>query len=228
MADGTASSPLGRHFLYWMLPSAFTLAMIFAYFSGVAFLRDLVASPVNREFGLLENIQLVIIGVATWIAISGFRRATGTLDKALFAAIAIAAIFAFLEEMDYGIHFYELFFGSTGLEVRNVHNQPGKLKIIKNLTEAVTIGFFVVLPLVAPYIRNPLVRAFAPDKLIVATVAAGLGLGLFAHQLDDAGLYLDGPLKNNISEFRETFTYWLMMLYCLELRSRLPLFARGD
>ncbi|MER8614896.1 hypothetical protein [Mesorhizobium sp. M1136] len=209
--------PLRLHFIYWILPSLWIGAMMAAYFSGIDALRHIVSPPVNREFGLLENSQLVVLAIIIWICWNAFRVANAPSRKAMFAVFGLVSVGVFLEEIDYGLHIYEYFFGATGLTVRNLHNQKGMLSVIKDISEGITIVLFAILPMLKPYIRNPTLRSFIPRRLITLTAVLGLALALVAHRLEQSGFYLGGPLHGNIAEFREFFTYWVAMLYFLEL-----------
>ena len=101
------------------------------YFSGVGGLQQVVAPTINwlpqnswREFGLLEQLQnLLLLAVLTILVLGAFRK-TGVLDKGIMVAGSIVFLFLFLEEIDYGINFYEyLTGGDSGIRLRNWHNQ---------------------------------------------------------------------------------------------------------
>jgi hypothetical protein len=216
MTGPMAGVPFYRHFIYWMLPTAITALLVLFYFSGIGPLRDLVAPPINREYGLLENLQLAIILSAAGVGIVGMRRAGTTFERAAFGLFSVGSLFILLEEMDYGLHFWEFVFGSSDLTIRNIHNQDDNLRLFKRTAAVITGAFFVVLPLAATRIRHPLVRYFAPDPMIVTTVVAGIVVGEVAHYLQ-TGHYPNGPLDRNISEFRETFTYYMVLLYSADL-----------
>lgn len=206
-----------RHFIYWMLPTIAVGTMIAAYFSGIDALREIVAPRINREFGLLENLQLVLIAIVIWGAIHGLRRAQTGPEKALFAVIAVVSVFVFLEEMDYGLHFYEYLTGNQGPEIRNFHNENHHLSLINKVAGVIIAVFYIALPLLGPYSNNRIVRYFTPPRLILATALCAFAARSMAHYLEDAGYYPHGPLDGNIAEFREFFTYYLTMLYVLGL-----------
>lgn len=206
-----------RHFIYWILPSIFVGATIAGYFSGTDALREIVAPRINREFGLLENMELVPIAITVLGAIYGFRRAQTRLERMLFAIIAVVSIFIFLEEIDYGLHFYEYLTGADRASIRNIHNGGGRLAIFNNVAGVVIAIFYVALPLFGPYSDNKVIRYFTPPKLIVVTVVCSFMASTVAHYLNRAGYYPKGSLDGNIAEFREFFTYYLTMLYVLGL-----------
>ena len=46
-----------KHFYYWLLPSILTIVLALCNYSGIHLLQTIVSPPINREFGLLENLQ---------------------------------------------------------------------------------------------------------------------------------------------------------------------------
>lgn len=209
-----------RHLIYWVLPTFVSVALAVAYFSGVGPLRDLVASPVNREFGLLEHLQGVILLVTAGGGVVGMRRAENRVERAVSALVALGAAFLLLEEIDFGLHYWEYLFGESGFVTLNIHNQGENLDVFKTGSDILVVLLFLVLPLVASRASDPRLAYFAPPPLIAATVLAGLAVSAVVRMLDDASPYAGGPLTNNLSEFRETFTYYALMLYGLELSLR--------
>ncbi len=208
-----------RHVFYWMLPSLIVLIYIAMYFSGQPWLRDLVTSPENREFGLLENTQNLIILATAGIAVAGFRRVQSQLGRAMFLLVALASIVLLLEEIDFGLHYWEMFVGVPIGEVtdrRNLHNIGDLTNTIKQFADTVMILFFVVLPFLSRRVPQKL-RYFIPEKYSALTAICGFLLSRLAHGFADAGYYTDGPISKNISEFREVFTYYLWFIYFAEL-----------
>ncbi|MDQ2633684.1 MAG: hypothetical protein M3Y43_05450 [Pseudomonadota bacterium] len=192
-------------------------------------LRNLVAAPVNREFGLLEHLQSALLLITALGGLAGFRRAGNRVEQAVCVVIAAGSFFILLEEIDFGLHYWEYLFGESGLETLNVHNQGNNLPIFKTGSDVLAIALFVIFPLAAGRLTDPRLTYFVPDRLIAVTVIAGLAVSQLAHILEDAGLYPGGPLDHNVSEFRETFTYYAFMLYGLDLAlcRKWPSSARG-
>jgi hypothetical protein len=209
-----------RHLVYWILPALISIALVLAYFSGIEPLRDLVASPRNREFGLLEHLQAAILVATAVGGVIGFRRADNGVEKTVCALVAAGAAFIALEEMDFGLHYWEFVFGESGLSTLNIHNQGENLEIIKPGSDTLIVSLFLIFPIAAWRISDPRIRYFVPDPLIGMCVLVGFAVSLLAHSLNDAGLYPAGPLTGNLSEFRETFTYYALMLYGLDLALR--------
>jgi hypothetical protein len=81
------------------------------------------------------------------------------------------------------------------------------------------VVFFVLLPLAKKRLPERL-RPFIPNLHSALTLLGGLLTSEVAHGLEDAGWANNGSLHNNISEFRETFTYWVGLLYLWELAGR--------
>jgi len=216
-ARRTGISPLHFHFVFWILPTFGSAALALAYFSGLEPLRSIVAPSPNRELGVLEHLQTFLLLVTTVGGIIGFRQAGHRVEKAVSALLAVGSAVLLLEEVDFGLHYWELVFGETGITNLNLHNQGEALPVIKRASDALTIILFVVIPLAAWRVSDPRLRYFLPHPLTAMTVLGGFCVSLLAHALDDAGLYPGGPLAGNISEFRETFTYYAIMIYGLDL-----------
>lgn len=214
---------LTRHFFYWVLPTAVVLCMIAMYFSGIHLLQQIVFPAYNRELGLNENLQAALILAVLFIAVQGYQRADHALTRLGFAFVAIASIFQLLEEINYGMHFLNAInpekFGRT-LPWGNVHNQPGVSTRIKNLSDLVLALYFFVLPLAVGQRAPAWLRYLAPPRLIVATMIAMVACSKFAHYLNDSGILVDNPQSNSMSEFRETFIYYIGLLYLWELAYR--------
>ena len=208
--------------------------LIGLYFSGVHSLQQIVAPTISglspnswREFGLLEMLQnICLLSVIGILSLAAYNK-KGTVDGLLFFLGVLAFVFLFLEEIDYGIHFYELFVGEdSGVTVRNWHNQETdgeqNVKSFKKLIDGVMFLVFIVLPLVKNKIPIPFIRNIAPSRWFIAGFAAIILGAQIAHLLDDHGMGMiegtEGNLWGNISEFRELGTYYFYVLYALQLR----------
>jgi hypothetical protein len=220
LAVGPDAAGLSRHLFYWILPTLVSTGLVLAYFSGIEPLSNLVAPPLNREFGLLEHLQSAVLLITATGGVVGFRHAGNGVEKTISALVAAGAAFILLEEVDFGLHYWEYVFGETGVTNLNVHNQGGNLPVIKKASDVLVIVLFVLVPLAAWRLSDPRLTHFVPQRMIAITVLAGFTVSQFAHLLENAGLYPDGPLNLNVSEFRETFTYYAFMLFGLDLALR--------
>jgi len=236
--------PNKKLILFIVLPISLNLAFIGFYFSGNQFLQYLIAPQFDwlhhrswREFGLLEQLQnayLLIIFVL--FATEVFKR-PALLEKAFFLFGGLVMLFLLLEEIDYGVHFYEYAIGQeSAIEVtqRNWHNRDiagksinGRLKRSSNL---LMIIWFIVFPLLASRINFKSLKAIIPSPWFIVGFTFVLLFSTLAHYLDDIGMAyindIEGGLKGNISEFRETNTYYLYLLYAVQLITTKELFFR--
>jgi hypothetical protein len=112
---GRDATALARHLVYWIPPTLISCVLVLAYFSGSEPLRDLVASPLNREFGLLEHLQSALLLITAAGSVVGFRRAGNGVEKAVCTLVIVGAVFILLEEVDFGLHHWDLF-GESGLK----------------------------------------------------------------------------------------------------------------
>lgn len=215
--------------IYFVVPLGTSLALIAMYFSGIRFFETLVAAPymdsihVNsrREFGLLENLQNLLL-LAILVAFYHVKRQEKLLLSVLMAGLVCLTIVVFLEEIDYGLHFYELARGippdeAREVSQRNLHNVGDRTSQLKRISEITMVLVFVVAPFALMRTQNPTLRYLRPDPYSVLTLVAALIVRSVAHALEDRGLGVG--LEGNISEFRELVTYYLFALYAYQLAS---------
>ena len=219
--------------VFVLIPLAFNAVLMGMYFSGISTLQQVVAPTIEwlvpnnwREFGALEQLQNGLLLATLVILVLGALNKRSLLDRACMALGALVFLFLLLEEIDYGIHFYEYFTGrSSGIEVRNWHNQrvdgTQNVKRFKQLVDVMIVLLFVVLPLARNRIRSAFLRNIAPSRWFVLGLLLAVLYSKFAHVLDDRGLGridgVEGNLSGNISEFRELSNYYFFMLYALQL-----------
>lgn len=200
------------------------------YFSGNETLQEIVSPRMpqmhpdsGREFGLLENLQNLVLLVMVGVALGAARRKTPKWEKGLFAAIAAFALFVFLEEIDYGLHFYEYLRGipwNRAVKARNVHNVGNRTQVAKQVVDVAMVIFFVIGPVVFARSTRPWIRYFTPDRYSVLTMVAMGIVHVSAHGLRDWGVGSEGTIHKNLSEFRELVTYYLFLLYLIEVGLR--------
>lgn len=213
--------------VYGIIPIGSALVMVLMYFSGVELLRNIIAPYIpnihpnsTREFGLLENLQNATLIAVLVIAVSGFRRKSNILEKTALVGVGCFTLLVFLEEIDYGLHYYELIRGvnaSEAVKVRNLHNVPGRTPVIKQILDSGMVIMFLILPIALRKNRNPYVRHVLPDRYSAVTLLGSFFVSGIAHALDDRGFAEGGMFHQNISEFREFIIYYLFMLYLGEL-----------
>lgn len=223
---------------YGAIPIGTTLLMIDMQFSGIDLLRNIIAPSIDgiyansqRELGLLENLQNIVLLAMIIICVMGFRKKTFWLEKAGLGFIACCTLFLLLEEMDYGLHFYELIRGikaDEAIQDRNFHNVGDRTQTLKQLGDIGLILIFVIAPFALMKSRNRYIQYLLPDRYSVITLAGSLILSSLAHWLNDHGYAEEGVFKSNISEFREYQTYWLCMLYVRELALKRNLYPQDN
>lgn len=230
-----------RQLVFFVVVPVLLYALLMGlYFSGVYGLQQIVAPTLEglsrniwREFGLLEQLQNIFLLVVIFFLLKAAITRENVLDKVCFFGGTLVFVFLFLEEIDYGIHFYEAWTGEdSGIQVRNWHNQEtnGKqnVKRFKQGVDLLMFVLFIVLPLLRDRISVQFIRNITPSRWFIAGFAVCLALAKFAHVLDDQGMGMiggvEGNLSGNISEFRELSNYYFFMLYALQLLKTGPLF----
>jgi hypothetical protein len=204
---------LPKLFFYVVLPLVVGSVLTGMYFSGNIMLQRLVSPalpPLSpdawREFGLLENLQnailLAVVGVALWALV----RKRNLFERLGFAIILLGAGFVFLEEVDYGTHWYA--YATSDHDFQwfqpksewteetvskidfstdpfNLHNRGSINTIMKSGANLGIALIFVVLPFTAHRVNNKWLRYFAPDRAIVLTVLVMVILRFAVHALGD-------------------------------------------
>ena len=185
-----------KHFIYWILPVLVVLPCILIFFFNVNGLGKYIAPTFNREFGIVENLQLALLVGIFLFSIQGIRRKKHAVEKYAWSILAFAAALCFFEEIDYGLHYVEYFQGKTKEQVdyqivvqhqvRNFHNIGHANSYIKFLVYASTIILFVILPLLPQKIMNRYrwIQYFAPSRYMTATAIAMFLLNQTAQYLN--------------------------------------------
>jgi hypothetical protein len=221
---------------FLLLPLVINLALLVMYFSGNYWAQQVIAPTVNwlpensqREFGLIEILQLLLLLKLVLIFIGYLITSQQWQIRAVCLVVIGGFSFILLEEIDYGIHFYEIATHSdSGLEVRNWHNLgtgQGN-RIFKSILDLVIFLWFFLLPLITPSMRAKPFSNFVPSRWFSVAVLIGFCVSRLAHQLEDLGFDVingvHGNLHKNISEFRELNTYYLLALYALTFKKLSP------
>lgn len=163
---------------YFVVPMSISAVMLTMYFSGIRLLETIVvapyfeAVPINsrREFGLLENTQHLMVLAICVIAIGAAIRQKNLLARVFMVFIAMGGLVLFLEEMDYGLHLYELLTDTSPentAEIRNLHNVGNRTATLKTVSTTLSILVFGVAPFALGRSRNPYVRYFLPDPFML-------------------------------------------------------------
>jgi len=225
-----------------VLPGVLSLLLMAMYFSGNAYLQNIVAPSMDkvplfssREFGALEILQNFFLLCIVFYSARCVMAAGDIWIRLLAIFLLLISVFTFLEEIDYGAHFIEYFtgeYGSLAQETwdRNWHNKTGpggvqNVSYLKLATNIAMLAGFVMAPLLLSSARNRTIRLLVPSRWMISTVVLIVLLSLLAHSLEDAGYAMigdrPGNLHKNISEFRELNMYYLFLLYVATLNERL-------
>jgi hypothetical protein len=229
--------------IFLIIPGSIILLLMAMYFSGSTFLQQIIAPTVDgispnswREFGLLEQLQNILLAATIGVLFLAATKEKYPLDRIFYYGGSAVFLFLLLEEIDYGIHFYEFIIGDTsGIEVRNWHNQKtdGKqnVKRFKQVVDILIILQFIVLPLMRNRISNQLLRTLIPSRWFILGFVLIVACSKFAHLLDDRGMGIisgvEGNLSGNISEFRELGNYYFFLIYAFQLYQSGSLFGKN-
>jgi hypothetical protein len=219
------------HLIYWIVPSAITLACILIFYFNWFGLSEFIAPSINREFGVIENIQNILLILIFITALKGFRTRNTKIEKYGYVLIMAATVFMFLEEIDYGLHYYDQLTGKSAItkvvvfdnEVRNLHNNGKMILNLMKLAAYIVVGlFFAALPLLPEKIKtkNRWLNFLSPSRYIVATAICLLVLNQIARYLYKNYDYANHSLDSNVSEFEEIMTYYIIFLYLTTMLTR--------
>ncbi len=212
-----------KHFYYWILPAVVVTVLIILNYSGVAVLQAFVAPEINREFGVLENLQSLVILVIIFICIKGAIKTPSRLEKVIYVFGSLFFFVAFLEEIDYGLHFYE-YINNIAPEqkvvTRNFHNINDNeyLYEVRQVIIVTLVIFFILLPLLKNKIQNQYIKHFIADKMIITTFIVYVLIGgLLVRMLPKLGMPHNPSLFGNHQEFEELISYYMILLYVYEI-----------
>lgn len=218
-------------FWYFVLPMLLSGTMLAMYFSGVRVLESIVSAPYleavagdsRREYGLLENLQHAMLLAVVVLAVRSVIRHRVLAVRVFMGFVAAFVTLMFLEEIDYGLHYYELLTGVPHDEIaerRNLHNVGNRTAALKSISTAGTIALFGVAPFVFGHSKNRWVRYFTPDRYAALMLVVAFLTRSIAHDLHSRGMGYG--LDGNLSEFRELVTYYMGLAYTVYLVRRSP------
>jgi len=140
---------------------------------------EFLAPEWNRELGLLENLQNIILLLCLWLVIKLYRRENTSIYKYTYIAISFFLCFLFFEEVDYFMHFYDfIFYGKepyvTSIKgFRNIHNIDFMTfwrRLFFSILLLLTGGFLIILGAKRKKIKYLLVMLF----LLLCALNGGL------------------------------------------------------
>ncbi|MAA73502.1 MAG: hypothetical protein CMN28_02190 [Salinisphaeraceae bacterium] len=206
---------ISSHIIFWVLPVAVCAALLGLYLSEIPVLMALTAPEFNREFGLLENFQnLLLLGILG-CAFYGAKGSIDWLARSLFGFVAAGAVFVLLEELDYGTHHW-WWINGWDMATRpgfNIHNQGDNSDLMKDTSDILLVLMFLVFPWLGRKSDNVWIRYFRPSRLFNLSLIASMLFADVAHYIGDHHPPQNHYLAPNIGEFRELFTYYIWFLY---------------
>ncbi len=223
--------------LFVLLPIIFNLLFLGLYFSGLSSLQQIIAprmetlyQPSWREFGMVEQTQNILLLFAFGVLFYAALKRKISIEKYFFAFGSLIILLLFLEEIDYGLHFAHYFLNNaTEIPRFNWHNQQtfsGKENghYLKQASDLICTIWFLLVPMVKTKCNFRPLASIMPCRWFIAALIISFMFSPLAHYLNDQGFGIinnqQGLLNGNISEFRETSTYYLFLLYALQLAKK--------
>ncbi len=187
--------------------------------------------------GCCNTENLLVLSITVLFIRAAFQR-DSILEKLFFITGAFIFLFLLLEEIDYGLHFYSYLTGNaTEITNYNWHNLKsiGKRQngtYLKKISDLAMIIWFILFPLLNKKISFPArLKAVIPSPWFILALLIAFATSSLAHYLDsldwDIIKGVQGSLYGNTSEFRETNTYYICLLYAIQL-IRTDLFPTSD
>jgi hypothetical protein len=188
-----------RLLLYGVLPLLLVGGMVIGYHSP---LRALVAPDSGKEFGLLENLQnVLLIGIAA-VGIAGFRRKKRQWERICLIFVVAGALFMLLEETDYGFQYV----GGRPVNIHEVGSIEATLEHIARFGGLIFFGGFAILFADS---KNAVLRYLAPDRYAVLTILLVTACWEIAIRLPAS----EGALAGHEIEYAELGIYYLVLVY---------------
>ena len=205
--------------VYLVVPSLLSGTLIAGYFFGPSWLQQAVSPSLNRELGLLENVQNVLLLVMIVFLVGGLWRKKLKIEQIVLACLFLFAVLVLMEELDYGQHHWRFLRGEriTNPRYPNLHNRGDLTRIIKCVLDLGLGIFFVVIPLCFAKSRKPFLRYLSPDRFSIWTIVVMAVLSKVAHGLNKVITDTPGSINKNISEFREVLVYYIFAVYLFEV-----------
>ena len=202
-----------QHFWYWLFPVTLLTFWRFLLFSGIPGLVELVNPKMvdpesNKEWGLLENIQLVIIAIIIGLSI-----------------YAMAKKKPILQRFGFGMHITEYFtgVGQSQLEkiagIENIHNTYGSLpaKIFKRVVYLLMLLLFMIAPFMKHDFENKIISYLIPLPRIIIVAMVTILCEIIARVLVPLNNLKFEDLKMDIGEFSEILVYYVFLIYLWQL-----------
>lgn len=208
-----------QHLYYWVLPLLAGWTFTAMYFSGIRWMAEVIAPTYDREFGVLENLDTLLIACTLAVLIRISFLPMRPVFRAISVLACLATVVMFLEEIDYGLHWIEWMRGippGTGAQIRNLHNQGNSTNDLKAIANVILAALFVIVPYVDRLKRFRLVRLVSPSKMVLFTVLATALVALLHEALDPYNLPTNRSLDSNQSEFEELLIYYTFFVYFRE------------
>ncbi len=215
---------LRKLLVYLVIPLLLSALFIAGYYFGNLRIQEVIAPRMNREYGLLENLQNLFLLAMIALTAYGLYRKRLLFEKILLVMVLLGGIFLLLEEVDYGRLHYRYLIGNP-VEDRgkdrntdlNLHNRGNLNQVFKHTLDFGMIAFFVLFPLATGKSRHRMVRYLRPDPWFIITMVITLLASRTAKAFSGMGLGGDGGLQSNTAEFRELLVYYIFLVYIWEL-----------
>ncbi len=219
-----------QHFWYWVFPTIVITILMSLFFSGVPGLVKLVNPKMidlaaNKEWGLLENVQLLIVMGITGVSAYATVSSKPAILKIGFGLLTLFSIVIFLEEIDYGYHFTEYFTGegrsqlSEAVGIYNLHNINDNFGAIwfKRFVYLIMLTLFLVMPIWFFDKRHGLMAYLAPRPTIIIAASITIMSEVIARALVPIRNLSMDDLQMDIGEFSEVMIYYTFLLYLCQL-----------
>lgn len=220
--------------LFILIPLVMNALSLGLYYSGVESLQQIVAPRISgvlpmsyREFGLVEQLQNIFLLAIIILFMIAIIRRTGVFWKSIFLSGLLVMLFLLLEEIDYGLHFYH-YFTDRQYEIArlNWHNQHTFTdhengRYLRKISDFVSIILFIILPLLSLKINFKCLQPLIPSLWFIPALIVSFLCSSLGHFLEDSGMGIIngsmGFMEGNVSEFRETTSYYIFLLYAIQL-----------
>ncbi len=204
-----------QHIVYWGIPTVVVSSLIAMYFSGNDTLMWNMAPEVNRELGLLESLQHLLLLVMAIVFARAAWRSQISLERALFTVVSLGMVFVLLEELNYFTHYWWAINGwyFATMPGVNVYSKGDVSDNFKDAGDIFLVTFFVLFPLVAARINNAWVKYLHPSRMFILAIIIAVLTSRMAHFLDENYAPQNNYFTDSMGEYRELFVYWIWLTY---------------
>ena len=185
----------------------------------------IMAPPYNRELGILELLQSIVLLLTLFVSYKQSRLTTGN-QSLIWSLITLVLMLVLLEETDYGLHYFDYLMGNQPytsnlpFNFRNIHNKSNNLLIIKVSSLIFQIVIFGFFPFSKRYFgKYEFVKKYGVFywTTLIPAKALSFSFPLFLNNIE----FIEYKRSQPITELLELAHYYMLFVFIYEYKNQL-------